>query len=133
MNTAAAELVDEISRIHHGTIDAPRLIAAFRDAIVVVPTDGRQALLTVDLRGVRWVPAFTDTVALARFALARGDAGRPWSYLTTRGARLLDALLPAIDQPAGIAVDVGGQRPVFLPPTNLDTGEATRWRPADTK
>jgi hypothetical protein len=113
-------LVDEISRIHGGTIDAAGLVAAFRDAIVVVPLDGHEALLTVDDRGIAWVPAFTDTTALARFAHARGQADQTWQYLTTRGARVLDTLLPAIDGPAGVAVDVGSPRPVFLPPTDID-------------
>lgn len=113
-------LVDEIARIHSGSIDAARLLAAFRDAVVVVPTDGEESLLTVDDRSIAWVPAFTDTAALARFALARGKADQPWQYLTTRGSRVLDTLLPAIDGPAGVAVDVGSPRPVFLPPTNVD-------------
>lgn len=113
-------LLDEITRIHSGTVDGQRLVAAFRDAIVVVPTDGDDALLTMDERGIRWVAAFTDTAALARFAAARGDADRAWPYLTTRGARLLDTLLPAVDGPACVAVDVGGPRPVFLPPVHAE-------------
>lgn len=113
-------LVEEISRVHSGTIDAARLVAAFRDAVVVVPTDGDEALLTVDDHGIAWVTTFTDTTALARYALARGRQDETWPYLTTRGGRVLDTLLPAIDGPAGVAVDVGGPRPVFLPPTNLD-------------
>jgi hypothetical protein len=113
-------LATEIARVHSGTIDASRLVAAFREAIVVLPTDGADALLTVDDHGIHWLTAFTDTAALARFAAARGDAGRTWSYVTTRGARVLDTVLPAMNRPAGVAVDVGSPRPVFLPPTNFD-------------
>jgi hypothetical protein len=112
----ATDLLDEIARVHSGTIDAGRLVAAFRDAVVVVPTDGGQALLTIDDHGVHWVTVFTGTTELARFARARGDGERSWPYLTTRGARVLDTLLPALDGPAGVAVDIAGRRPVFLPP-----------------
>lgn len=114
------DLIDEIAAVHSGQIDADRLVAAFREAVVVVPTDGPDALLTVAEQGIRWVPAFTDPVALARFARARHDADRAWSYLTTRGHRVLDTVLPAIDGPAGVAVDIGGTHPVFLPPTTSD-------------
>jgi hypothetical protein len=111
-------LVDSIAEVYAGTVDGPRLVAAFRDALVVVPTDARDAVLTITDRGLTWVPAFTDTAALARFALARGDGAREWAYLTTRGSRLQDVLAPALGRNAGIAVDVGSQRPVFFPPTN---------------
>lgn len=42
--------------------------------------------------GVRWLYAFSDESALARFALARGEGGREWAYQRWIGARLLDAL-----------------------------------------
>lgn len=113
---ADSALQDRIADVYTGTVDGPALVAAFREAIVVVPTDGRDAVLTFEDRGVRWVPAFTGTAALARFALARGAGEREWPYLTTVGARLQDAVLPALDGPAGIAVDVGSDRPVFFPP-----------------
>jgi hypothetical protein len=116
-----AGLVDQIARVYHGTVDGPGLLAGLRDAVVVVPTDGHDGLLTCDQGGVRWVYAFTDTKALARFGQARGEGDRDWPYLTTRGARLLD-VLPTIDRPTGIAVDAGNQRPVFFPPAMLREG-----------
>jgi hypothetical protein len=115
---SGAGLVERVARLYDGIVDGPGLVAAFRDAIVVVPTDGHDGVLTFVDRGLCWVPAFTDTTALARFALARGEAGRSWSYLSTRGSRLQDAILPALGRNAGIAVDVGSERPMFLPPTN---------------
>ena len=107
-------LVDRIADMYAGTVDGPRLLAALRESIVVVPTDGHDALLTITDSGLTWVPAFTDTAALARFALARGDGERTWPYLTTLGARLLSS----IDARTGIAVDVGSDHPAFFPPTN---------------
>lgn len=116
-------LAEHIADVYAGTVDGPALIAAFRDAIVLVPTDGHDSFLTFTDRGLRWVPVFTDTKALARFAAARGDGDRTWPYLTTLGSRLRDTVLPAIGRNAGIAVDVGSQRPMFFPPTDLDAGE----------
>ena len=107
-------LVERIADMYAGTVDGPRLIAALRESIVVVPTDGHDALLTITDRGLTWVTAFTDTAALARFALARGDGERTWPYLTTLGERLL----ATVDPRTGIAVDVGSERPAFFPPTN---------------
>lgn len=109
-------LAEEIARVHAGVMDGPALLAAFRSAVLIVPTDGHNALLTADQQGVCWVYAFTDESALARFALARGEAGRHWPYLTVLGGRLLDAALPAVGRPAGVVVDVGSEQPAFFPP-----------------
>jgi hypothetical protein len=107
-------LVDRIADMYAGTVDGPRLIAAMRESIVVVPTDGHDALLTITDRGLTWVTAFTDTTALARFARARGEGERAWPYLTTLGGRLLSFL----DRTTGIAVDVGSEHPAFFPPVD---------------
>lgn len=112
-------LVERIADMYAGTVDGPRLISALRESIVVVPTDGHDAVLTISDRGLTWVPAFTDTKALARFALARGDGEREWPYLTTRGARLRDVLVPPLGRDVGIVVDVGSERPAFFPPTDI--------------
>ncbi|WP_374775597.1 hypothetical protein [Streptomyces sp. NBC_01310] len=40
---------------------------------------------------MRWICAFSDEQALARFARAQGDTEREWTYRTVLGARLLDA------------------------------------------
>ncbi|MFE2288573.1 SseB family protein [Streptomyces sp. NPDC059443] len=69
--------------------------------------------------GIRWVYAFTDEEALSRFAVARGEAdtGREWEYLSVLGARLVDAVIPMADGPAGVAVNVADEDgSMFFPP-----------------
>ncbi|MFD6230507.1 hypothetical protein ACFWFZ_27120 [Streptomyces sp. NPDC060232] len=69
--------------------------------------------------GVRWIYAFTDEEALARFAVARGaSAGaREWEYLSILGARLVDAVIPTVDGPTGVAVNVADEDgSVLFPP-----------------
>ncbi|MER7908936.1 hypothetical protein [Streptomyces sp. NPDC096068] len=69
--------------------------------------------------GVRWIYAFTDVEALARFAGTRGaGAGsREWEYLSILGARLVDAVIPAADGPTGVVVDVAdGDASMLFPP-----------------
>ncbi|MGI5336575.1 SseB family protein [Streptomyces sp. CA-181903] len=79
---------------------------------------------TASYEGVGWIHAFSDEAALARFVMARADACgvavRPGEavvdYVTTLGARLLDVVIPAVGEPTGVALDVGGDTPFFLPP-----------------
>ncbi|MFE6835449.1 SseB family protein [Streptomyces sp. NPDC057705] len=61
--------------------------------------------------GVRWIYAFTDEEALARFAVARGSGAeaREREYLSILGARLVDAVVPAVGGPTGVAVDVADE------------------------
>ncbi|MFB6559358.1 MULTISPECIES: hypothetical protein [unclassified Streptomyces] len=72
--------------------------------------------------GVRWIYAFTDEGALARFAEARGAGpgtaagAREWEYLSILGARLLDAVIPTVDGPTGVAVDVADEDASMLFP-----------------
>ncbi|WP_395361457.1 SseB family protein [Streptomyces sp. YH02] len=72
-----------------------RLLGEFRRTAVLVPFDDHGSLWTADFNGVRWICAFSDEEALARFADARGDAAREWTYRTILGARLLDVMVPA--------------------------------------
>ncbi|MFI9119823.1 pentapeptide repeat-containing protein [Streptomyces bikiniensis] len=75
-----------------------------RRALVLVPVDSG-GLWAAELGGVRWICAFTDEAALARFARARSlapgsradDATRTWDYAALRGARLLDEIVPALE------------------------------------
>jgi hypothetical protein len=66
---------------------------------------------------------------LERFARARVEAGTDpgWAsgrirYWTVLGSRLLDVAVPAAVTeariPTGVAVDVGGVRPLLLPPVS---------------
>ncbi|MGW2642579.1 hypothetical protein [Streptomyces sp. NPDC001348] len=86
------------------------LLGEFRRTAVLVPLDTENgAPLTADFGGIRWIYAFSDEHALARFALARGEGEREWAYQRWLGARLLDAAVPAVGVPCGVALDVGSE------------------------
>lgn len=93
-----------------------RLLGEFRRTAVLVPFDDHESLWTADFNGVRWICAFSDEEALARFAVARGDAGREWTYRTVLGARLLDVMVPVLPGPGGVALDAGSADGVLFPP-----------------
>ncbi|WP_405555641.1 SseB family protein [Streptomyces canus] len=134
-----ATLAAEIHDLYAGQGNGDRLLAAFRAAALYVPFDqsaedavevnGAQgdAMCSGEADGVRWLYAFTSTTELERFARARAEAGTDpgWAsgrirYWTVLGSRLLDVAVPAAvaesRTPAGVAVDVGGVRPLLLPP-----------------
>jgi hypothetical protein len=93
------------------------LLEAFRDTAVLVPLhDG--GWLTADFGGIRWILAFSDESALSRYALARDEAGREWTYQTVLGARLLDVAVPEAGVPCGVALDAadGAEHALLLPP-----------------
>ncbi|QTE00593.1 hypothetical protein [Streptomyces cyanogenus] len=93
------------------------LLGEFRRTAVLVPVDGDDAPLTGDFGGVRWIYAFSNESALARFALARGEGGREWAYQRWLGARLLDAVVPAAGVPCGVALDCAdGEDGMVFPP-----------------
>lgn len=73
--------------------------------------------LTVEWGGVRWILAFSDEAALARFAVARGEGGHEWAYRRVLGARLLDVAVPAVGVACGVALDAAdGEDGVLFPP-----------------
>ncbi|AKN74029.1 hypothetical protein QR97_33725 [Streptomyces sp. PBH53] len=93
------------------------LLGEFRRTPVLVPVDEDGAPLAGDFGDVRWVYAFSDEQALARFALARGEGGREWAYQRCLGARLLDAVVPAVGVPCGVALDCAdGEDGMVFPP-----------------
>lgn len=92
------------------------LLGEFRRTAVLVPFDSYGSLWTADQNGVRWICAFSNEEALARFAQAQGDGEREWTYRTILGARLLDALVPMVPGPAGVALDAGSTDGVLFPP-----------------
>ncbi|GAA1332114.1 hypothetical protein GCM10009647_072580 [Streptomyces sanglieri] len=53
---------------------------------------------------------------MARFAQARGDAEREWTYQAVLGARLLDVMVPMLPGPAGVALDAGSEDGMLFPP-----------------
>ncbi|MFI7244625.1 SseB family protein [Streptomyces qinglanensis] len=104
------ELSEEIAARRAGTGDPEALVGEFRRTAVLVPTVGEDQVMSGVHGGVRWIFAFTDEAALARFALARGEAtDRPWDYAAILGARLLDVVVPAQNGPAGVAVNVADE------------------------
>ncbi|MFF4852465.1 SseB family protein [Streptomyces sp. NPDC001194] len=148
------ELIEEIAAIREGSGDPARLIGEFRRAALLVPltlptgvtdradgaagsgeSDGiaHSGLMSAVQGGIRWFYAFTDEEALARFARARGAADREWEYLAILGARLVDAVVPMVDGPAGVAVNVADEDgSMFFPPVKgivpdayaVDAGDA---------
>ncbi|WP_435888467.1 SseB family protein [Streptomyces niveus] len=93
------------------------LLGEFRRSAVLVPLDAGGDLWSADRGGVRWICAFSDEAALAVFAVARGEAGRQWTYQTVLGARLLDVMVPLLPGPAGVALDAGSaEGGVLFPP-----------------
>ncbi|MBO8192833.1 SseB family protein [Streptomyces oryzae] len=106
------ELRGEIAAMRAGTGDPGALLGEFRRAAVLVPQVSGDRLLTRSFGGVRWILAFTDEAALARFTREPGSGGVPdaeWEYVSVVGARLLDAVIPALDGPTGVAVDIADE------------------------
>ncbi|MFF2199381.1 hypothetical protein [Streptomyces sp. NPDC058145] len=93
------------------------LLGEFRRTAVLVPLDSDENPLTADRGGVRWILAFSNEPALARFAIARDEGEREWAYRRVLGARLLDAGVPAVGVPCGVALDAAdGDEGVLFPP-----------------
>ncbi len=99
------------------------LLGEFRRTPVLVPLgggpgpDAERGLLTADFNGIRFILAFSDEQALARYAVACGEAGREWAYQTILGARLLDVAVPAAGVPCGVALDCAdGENGMVFPP-----------------
>ncbi|MFJ4953831.1 hypothetical protein [Streptomyces sp. NPDC088760] len=93
------------------------LLGEFRRTAVLVPVDGDGVPLSGDFGGVRWIYAFSNEQSLARFALARGEGAREWAYQRWLGARLLDAVVPAVGVPCGVALDCAdGEDGAVFPP-----------------
>ncbi|MFI8266249.1 SseB family protein [Streptomyces sp. NPDC085665] len=115
------ELTEEIAAIREGSGDPARLVGEFRRAALLVPLTlpphgsgesvgiAHGGLMSAVQGGIRWFYAFTDETALARFAQARGAAHQEWEYLAILGARLVDAVVPMVDGPAGVAVNVADE------------------------
>lgn len=105
---------DDMARARH---EFAALLGEFRRRPVLVPLDEEEAPLVGDYGGIRWIYAFSDESALARFAVARGEGSREWEYRRVLGSRLLDAGVPATGVPTGVALDVGSDGDgVLFPP-----------------
>ncbi|KNB54164.1 hypothetical protein AC230_01320 [Streptomyces caatingaensis] len=101
--------------MYAGRAEPLEALGQFRRSPVLVPLDARGGLWTAAYEGVWWIHAFSDEAALARFMAGRAD-GRDVEYVTVLGARLLDVVVPAVGEPVGVALDVGGDTPFLLPP-----------------
>ncbi|WP_341874782.1 SseB family protein [Streptomyces albofaciens] len=96
--------------------DPAALVGEFRRTSVLVPIDN-DGLMSAEMGGIRWLYAFTDEEALNRFALSRGSTPQSeWQYVSALGARLLDVVIPAIEGPAGVALDAGSEQGMLFPP-----------------
>ncbi|MGR3933726.1 SseB family protein [Streptomyces sp. BRA346] len=102
------ELVEHIAAVRDGSGDPTAMVGEFRRTAVLVPLVDDD-FMTATYGGIHWIYAFTDEYALARFAEARGAAREEWEFATVLGARLLDVLVPALDGPAGVALDVADE------------------------
>lgn len=108
------------------------LLDEFRATPVLVPLgegpgpDHERGLMTADLNGIRFILAFSDQQALARYAHARGEFRRSWTYQTVLGARLLDVAVPAAGVPCGVALDCadGPDGAIFPPVRGIVPEEA---------
>ncbi|MFJ6509831.1 hypothetical protein ACIQMO_21910 [Streptomyces sp. NPDC091406] len=113
-------LTEEIVAMRGGSGQPGRLLGEFRRTALLVPLSGDDdgGLMSGWQGGVRWIYAFTDEEALARFAETRGAgaAAREWEFLSILGARLVDAVIPAVDGPTGVVVDVADEDASMLFP-----------------
>ncbi|MFF7973303.1 hypothetical protein [Streptomyces sp. NPDC007905] len=111
-------------------------LGEFRRRRVLVPYGENGAALTVEMQGARWLLAFTDEAALARYARAREERDRTWRYRAVWGAAVLDAGVPAVAEaglPCGVLVDAGdGERGLVLPPVVGIVPEAVAVNGPDT-
>ncbi|MFF1357890.1 hypothetical protein [Streptomyces sp. NPDC058297] len=118
-----------------------RLLGEFRRTAVLVPLgdepvpEEERGLLTADFNGIRFILAFSDEQALARYAQARGGYTREWTYRTIIGARLLDVAVPAAGVPCGVALDCadGPDGMVFPPVKGIVPDDAAVDRDEDER
>lgn len=112
------DLPDEIAARRAGEGEPAALLGEFRRTAVLVPI-GDGGMRSAVYGGIRWIYAFTDEAALHRFADSR-DAGaradvhgeavaEPRDYIPVLGARLLDSVIPSVEGPTGVAVNVADE------------------------
>ncbi|MET9059560.1 SseB family protein [Streptomyces antibioticus] len=116
MEQARTALAGRIAERREGGDDPRALVGEMRRSVLLVPVaDG--GLWSVRSGGVRWICAFTDEPALARFALRHGSGEQPMEYAALLGARIVDEIVPALGEPAGLAVDIATEDgSMFFPP-----------------
>ncbi|MER7057842.1 MULTISPECIES: SseB family protein [unclassified Streptomyces] len=116
MERAGTALAERIAERRAGVGDPRAMVGEMRRAVLLVPIDGG-GLWSAYSGGVRWICAFTDETALARFAVRQGSGDRPMDYAALLGARLVDEVVPSLGEPAGVAVDIASEDgSMFFPP-----------------
>jgi hypothetical protein len=131
VRASAVQLADLVAAEQHAREEAAAVkrefldfLDDFRHTAVLVPLDDQGGLWSAELGGIRWILAFSDDEALARFALAREEsemdvgsrASREWVYHKVLGRRLLESVIPAVGRPCGVALDAGSEDGRVLPP-----------------
>lgn len=136
MEQASTALAERIAERRSGVGDPRALIGEMRRSVLLVPTAGG-GLWSARSGGVRWICGFTDEAALARFALRHSSGDQPMDYAALLGARIVDEIVPSLDEPAGLAVDIATEDgSMFFPPVvgivpdgvAVDSGEAQEGR-----
>ncbi|WP_189324861.1 hypothetical protein [Streptomyces flaveus] len=136
MEQTSTALAERIAERRRGVGDPRALIGEMRRSVLLVPTAGG-GLWSARSGGVRWICGFTDEAALARFALHHSYGDQPMDYAALLGARIVDEVVPSLDEPAGLAVDIATEDgSMFFPPVTgivpdgvaVDSGEAQEGR-----
>lgn len=116
MRQSRAALAERIAERRDGGADPRALVGEMRRSVLLVPMAGG-GLWSVRSGGVRWICGFTDETALARFALHHTPGEQPLDYAALLGARIVDEIVPALGEPAGLAVDIASEdASMFFPP-----------------
>ncbi|MEV4333399.1 hypothetical protein AB0K02_23125 [Streptomyces sp. NPDC049597] len=124
MEQARTALAERIAEQRTGGGDPRALVGEMRRSVLLVPL-ANGGLWSAHSGGVRWVCAFTDETALAQFALHHGPADRPLDYAALLGARIVDDIVPGLNEPAGLAVDIATEDgSMFFPPVTGIVPEA---------
>ncbi|WP_194824801.1 hypothetical protein [Nocardia sp. XZ_19_231] len=112
----------EIADFYAGFGQPAALLAAFRQAALLVPLTADDRVFFSPLGGVDWLCTFTSIEEYARFMVARGhlqdggvDLAREYRHHWLFGWRLQD-YVEARDEPAGITIDIVGSAPMAFPP-----------------
>ncbi|MCQ4119488.1 SseB family protein [Rhodococcus tibetensis] len=110
-------LLAEIDAFRQGFGHPARLSVALRSATVLIPITEDDRVLISTFGGLDWFCAFTSEQEYARYVLVRDEHAGPCRFHTVFGWRLMDILIPALDRPTGIVIDVAGVVPMAFPPS----------------
>ncbi|WP_460697305.1 SseB family protein [Nocardia thraciensis] len=120
-----AVLRAEIAAFYAGFGQPDALVAAFRDAALLVPLTDDDRISTCEVGGVWWIAAFTSEEEFARYLARRGAAsGGELRYHTLCGWRLGEYAAECED-PTGVMIDAVGPAPMAFPPM-IDEDSAAR-------